>query len=106
MNRPRYGFTTYSCSCQGSLLLGLLLAFVVILLTAAATGQDGQSMLRDLPLIFIGMPLITIVLSVTSFFMIWTPERAYWFVSWMLQDFWQVGRDIWSEKHGKLPPHQ
>lgn len=75
------------------------MAFLVILVTAAFTGTDNiQALLSDVLLVFVGFPLITFILAVVSYFMIWTPEQAYRWISWSLQDFWTIGKDIWSEK--------
>ena len=80
------------------MFLGSLLAALMVLGFAAVYKVPPEALITDLTLILVGMPLISLVLAIIMFFSVWTLQRAYRFISWTLQDFWNVGKDIWGVK--------
>lgn len=98
---PPYGCWTYSCAIRGSLFIGALLALLLELILFKVFYPKAYiiAVFLDWKFIYVGWPIISIVIGILSFFFIWTPKRAFWLISWILQDFWTIGRNIWSD-HG------
>lgn len=98
MKWPRYGFTSYSCSCLVCLVLGSILTVALFLIAAWAMGFEyPPQAFQDENLRKFGIPTTTLIIAATFFWLVFPPRAAYWFIRWTLQDFWTSGREIWKD---------
>jgi hypothetical protein len=90
---PRYGLSTYSLSCCGSVMAGFILS--IIFLTFLAISSVSKDLSRSLSDWVSAISLISpthmlngLVFSLLFFGLVLTPHRANWIIRWIYKDFW------------------